>query len=621
MSADPGMEILIPIGGLLVCLCIILPIVAIVRTNRIRSLELRLAGVEAALLRLMRQQEPVVAVSPVEAPPLAPAPIEAPAASAPHVPEPPPTVVPAPAILAQPATESLETVIGQKWVGWIAVLLIFAAASFFLKYAFENHWIGELGRVTIGVAVGLSMVWGGHERHRKGWRYLSQVLTGGGIAILYLSVYGAFGYYHLLDAQAAFIALAILVAEAHLLALSYNSRSVAVMALVGGFLVPILLSTGRDQYAVLFTYMGILDLGVLAVVMVRRWAWIGSLAYLCTQGLFWLWYGDHYHPEKRAAVVAFQAAILLLFLLADLAPHLRRETAGWEECVRLTVSPFVFFATCYYLFNDDSHEWMAPLALTMAILYAAMARTELALRPSDRKFLLITVGTALTFVTLAIPVQLESNWITIGWSVEALVLVWASFEAVAPRLRLLSGLVFGAAILRFLFVDTPWDFRAVFTPVFNQYFLGMLALAVCLAGAAYLTRRLPVFLTAAILALGVLWLGMSFEAYSYFDTQSRAMQQSSYEGARQLRWSGQLALSVLWSVFAGSMTAAGFRLSLRALRAAGLVLFGVTLVKVVFLDISELREFYRILALLALGAVLLVVAWKYQRGLRREHSK
>jgi uncharacterized membrane protein len=181
--------------------------------------------------------------------------------------------------------------------------------------------------------------------------------------------------------------------------------------------------------------------------------------------------------------------------------------------------------------------------------------------------------------------------------------------------------VFAAAILRFLLVDTPWDHRAAFTPVFNRYFLGMLALAACLAGAAYLARRLPVFLTAGILAVGVLWLGMSLEAYSYFAAQARALQPDAYEAAKQLRWTGQLALSVLWSVFAGSLTAAGFRLRLRAARIAGLVLFGVTLVKVVFLDISELRQFYRILALLALGVVLLVVAGKYQRGLRRERPR
>ena len=129
-------------------------------------------------------------------------------------------------------------------------------------------------------------------------------------------------YYHLVDQRAAFVFLVILVAEAHLLAVAYNARSIAIMALAGGLLVPVLLSTGRDQYRLLFTYILILDLGMLAVVMARRWRWIGSLAYVGTQFLFWTWYGEHYHPEKRAAVLVFQAAIFLLFVLADLAPNL-----------------------------------------------------------------------------------------------------------------------------------------------------------------------------------------------------------------------------------------------------------------------------------------------------------
>ena len=128
-------------------------------------------------------------------------------------------------------------------------------------------------------------------------------------------------------------------------------------------------------------------------------------------------------------------------------------------------------------------------------------------------------------------------------------------------------------------------------------------------------------------------LGSSFEAYSYFDTQAQAITRATTrnpgpagfaaasEAARQLRWGGQLSLSMLWSLYAGLMTAAGFRLQLRAWRVAGLALFGLTLVKGVLLDIAELREFYRIIALLALGVVLLVVAWKYQRGLRREQAR
>jgi uncharacterized membrane protein len=542
---------------------------------------------------------------------------------------PAPIPVPAPAFvpIEPQSSEHLELVIGRRWIGLIAIALIVIATAFFLKYAFENRWIGELGRVTLGVAAGLTLVWGGYKLHGRGVlrarRYLSEVLTGGGIVILYLSVYGAFAYYHLVDQRTAFIFLAILVAEAHLLAMQYDAPSIAVLALAGGFLVPLLLSTGRDQYRVLFTYIGILDLGMLGVVIARYWLWIGSLAYLGTQFLFWGWYSDHYHPEKRFAALLFQAAIFLIFAGADLAPNLRRRAAGREELLRLAVNPFVFYAICYALLNDDYHGWMAALALLLALAYAALARAQLSLCASDRPALLVTLGTALTFVTVAIPIQLDANWITIAWGVEALLMLWAAFETGATSLRLFSAGVFALALARFLFIDTPWEYRPVFTPVFNRYFLGMLALAACLAGAAYLYRRSDNGIKIGLLAFAVLWLGSSFEAHSYFSARAVAVGLATHdavETARRLVWAGQLALSLLWSIYAGALTAAGFRFQMRALRIAGLVLFGITLLKAMVVDISELREFYRIVALLILGLILLGVAWKYQRSLRREQT-
>ena len=590
---------------------IVLPIVAIVRTGRIRTLELRVAGLEAALRRLIQERTTAVPPPPPEAVPAAP--IPAPSGLVPP-PPPPPAELPTP-------SEPLEQVIGRKWLGWVAILLIFGAAVYFLKLAFENRWIGELGRVMIGVAASLSLVWLGNERHRKQWRYLSQILTGGGIAILYLSVYGAFGYYHLISQRGAFVFLAVLVAEAFLLALWYDAPSIAVMALAGGFLVPILLSTGRDQYATLFTYIGLLDLGMLGVVAVRSWRWIGSLAYVGTQLLFRSWYAGHYHTEKRAAVLLFQTAIFLLFVVADMAPNLRRGTAGIEEWVRLAVNPFVYYATCYGLLNDDHHEWMAALALLLAVLYAALARAGLAIRPPDRRTLLVTLGTALTFVTLAVPIQLESNWITIAWAGEAVALVWAGLETGARPLRVLSSMVFGLALERFLVMDTPWDSRAAFTPVFNRYFLGMLAVAACLAAAAYLYGRARprAALAAGLAAFAVLWIGSSVEVYTYYSVQEQAVR--TEEALRHLRWAAQLALSLLWSAYAGLFTAAGFRRQSRALRTTGLVLFAVTLGKVLLVDVWEMRQFYRIVALLALGLVLLGAAWIYQRGVRREQTR
>jgi uncharacterized membrane protein len=607
--------------------CLILLLVAFVRSSKIRHLELRLSGVEAALLRTIQQQAGTVPQPSAGAPQPA---LETPPAivqqAAPAI-EP---LTPPPLNIAAPS--DLENIIGRRWVGWIAIILILGATVYFLKYAFENRWIGELGRVTLGVAAGFAMVLAGYERHRKGWRYLSQILTAGGTAVLYLSVYGAFGYYHLIDQRSAFVFLAIIVAEAHLLALAYNAPSIAVMALAGGFLSPLLLSTGRDQYRVLFTYIGVLDLGMLGVVIARSWRGIGSLAYVGTQCLFWAWYSEHYHYEKRLAALMFQCVIFLLFVLADLAPHLRRNSSGWEEWLRLAVNPFVFYSTCYFFLNDDHHDWMAVLALALAIFYALLARVELALPRADRRLVMVTLGTALTFVTLAIPIQLESNWITIAWGVEGAILLWVGLETATAPLRLLAAIVFTMAVFRFIFLDTPWGYRALFTPVFNRYFLGMLALTTCLAAATYLQSRLGTrtgsdpraVLAIGLLAFGVLFVGSSVEAYTYFAARARTIMNGTapdvLETARQLRWSGQLSVSLLWSAFAGSLTSAGFRLKIRTLRIAGLILFGITLAKAVFVDISELRQFYRIVALLFLGLVLLGVAWAYQRGTRQEET-
>src|ERR1051326_5065797 len=180
------MGLVITLAAVLLCTCIVLPIVAIVRTSRIRDLEARLAGVEAALRRVMLESatgaREAASQIPAAAPPLPDVTMRAPGPE----PEVLPPVAPVP-------RENLEAMIGQKWTGWVAMVLIFCAVAFFLKYAFENQWIGELGRVTLGVITGLVFECAGLDRHRKGWRHLSQVLTGGGITILYLWVYGAFG--------------------------------------------------------------------------------------------------------------------------------------------------------------------------------------------------------------------------------------------------------------------------------------------------------------------------------------------------------------------------------------------------------------------------------------------
>jgi uncharacterized membrane protein len=535
------------------------------------------------------------------------------------------TPEPRPSVSALSAYQ-LESIIGRRWVGWVAVLLILFATAFFLKYAFDNRWIGELGRVSIGITFGIVMCLGGFRYQQRGWRIFAQILTAGGIILLYLSTYAAFGYYHLVGQKTAFLYLVILIAEAAALSLVYNAPAIATMALIGGLLTPTLLHSDRNQYRSFFMYLFALDAGALALL--KHWRGLSSIAYFGTQLLFWLWYNEQYHHQLRTPVLVFQTAIFLLFLLAYLARELlRREQETLEDAVLLLTNPFTFFATIYHLFNPTHHDWMGPFAICMALVYASAAKILMPRTMKSRREILLLIAVALTFVTLAIPIQLHSNWITIAWAVEGVAILWAALQIQSIRLRVQSFALFGLAFIKFLFWDTPYGYRPAFTPVFNRYFLSSLLMIACFLDAVYLYHRaderklIDGRLTKLILALVAalaFWLLISIETHTFF--VARAVAQKIPEDAEQQRWLGQMALSVLWAAYAAALAAVGFVRRIAALRWAALVLFALTVIKAMLIDIAQLQRIYRIIVFFVLGILLLLVAWAYQRAFHSRES-
>jgi uncharacterized membrane protein len=536
-----------------------------------------------------------------------------------------------PAIPTTPQTRAMqaadiESIIGRRGLGWAAVGLILFATAFFLKYAFDNRWIGELGRVAIGVTWGVAFTLLGFRYSRRGWRIFSQILTACGVVLLYLSVYAAFGYYHLVAQKAAFAYLVILVAEAAGLALLYDAQAVAIMALTGGFLAPVLLRSDRDQYRSLFGYIAVLDVGALA--MLKRWPGLSSLAFAGTHLLFWLWYMDNYHPRKLGVVMTFQTGVFLIFFLAPMGRRIiKRQPGTLEDLCLLPINSFVFFATAYQLLNPNHHDWMGVFAIGMALLYAIAAKLLLDRAASSRSELLAMIGVALTFVTLAIPIQLKSNWITIAWSVEALTMLWAGIKTRSARLQAIAGVLSSLALGKLLLWDTPLGYRPTFTPVLNKYFLSSLVVTGCFFAAADLYQKLheqqqplaPMFkLGLLLLAIVILWFIMSVETFTFFRAQAATLKEA--DDIRHELWLGQMALSVLWSIYASALAAVGFVRRAAAVRWAALGLFGLTIVKVMLVDIAALKQLYRIIAFLVLGVLLLVVAWGYHKAFRNKES-
>jgi uncharacterized membrane protein len=561
----------------------------------------------------------------------------------------PPAVAPPPAAYAPASTTrtihaaDVESIIGRRWLGWAAIALILFAAAFFLKYAFDNRWIGELGRVAIGVAAGITLTALGYRYHKRKWRVFSQILTTGGIVLLYLSAYASYAFYQLAPQRAAFVYLTILIAEAAGLALLYRAPAIAVMALLGGFLTPVLLHSDRDQHQALFAYIFALD--VFTLVFLKRWWGMSALALAGTHLLFWVWCLDNYEPHKLGAVMTFQTAVFFAFLFAhvgqrlltkrpitfedfgDLAGDPLKFLTSLERCSLLVLNPFVFFATAYSLLDPDYHAWMGTLAVGMALIYAAAAKLLLDRKATTRTEFVLIIGVSLAFITLAIPIQLESNWITVAWAVEGLVLLWAGVETRSALLRTVAHSVFGLAVTKLVFGDMPYGDRGDFTPVLNKYFLSSLFVTACLFAGATVYQRLGerkqtsarVFqLVLLMIAIITLWLVLSVETHTYFT--ARALRLDAVGDIQSERWLGQLALSLLWSLYAAVLAAIGFIRRAPAIRWAALSLFGLTVIKVMLIDISVLEQLYRIIAFLVLGLLLLVVTWGYHRVFHAKES-
>src|SRR5512145_1035544 len=193
--------IYILIVGFILLVILVLPIVAVILSILTRrKLNQLLARIEAAhgltdaeranttsiaqLEARIRRLEEIVSGRPAVAPEVVtPPPVITQPEPTSQAPPPPPPIEPTRTLSAT----DLESMIGRRWVGWAAVLLILFATAFFLKYAFDNRWIGEVGRVTIGIAFGVTMTSLGLKYFKRGWRIFSQILTGGGVTLLYLS--------------------------------------------------------------------------------------------------------------------------------------------------------------------------------------------------------------------------------------------------------------------------------------------------------------------------------------------------------------------------------------------------------------------------------------------------
>jgi uncharacterized membrane protein len=199
--------------------------------------------------------------------------------------------------------DSIESTIGGHWLNRVGIVAVLIGVAYFLKYAFENEWVGPSARVLIGLLAGMAVViWSEYVR-RSGYTAFSYSLKAIGIGVLYLSLWASSQVYHFVPNSQAFAAMISVTAATLALALWQDAEVIAAFAAVGAFLTPVAVSTGENNAASLFVYIAILDIGAsIEFSASSPSVWCCSSLHSCTNGISSSWTRSDLLKEIRGRV-------------------------------------------------------------------------------------------------------------------------------------------------------------------------------------------------------------------------------------------------------------------------------------------------------------------------------
>ena len=632
-----------------------------------------------------------------------------------------------------------EQVLGLRWTTWVGGLILFLGMGLFVKYSFDRNWLGDWTKVGLGLVAGSVLLGMGEFVLRRKMTWLGQGLMGVGLAVMYVAAFGAYAFYELLPHATVFLVMIGITLLGMSQAVRHNALSMAFMAVLGGFLTPVLMSKGENARDALFAYVLLLDLGVLAVAWFKQWRFLDVLAFLGTMLLFGGWFAKF----NSDALIHWQATVLWLvcfyavFLLAPFVYHLRLATpVTGERFVLAVTNAMGLFCGLYTVLHGEHRVLLSVLTVGMSGTYLGMGVLIRERIKDDAKAVLGCAALFVSLLTLAVPIALDLYAVTIAWAIEAPLLLFLACVYAYQPLRIGSVVPLCLAVGRLFVFHWPlhtesfqlffnasmgtgvfvvlaggvftWlchrhaqdedEHRAkwvvgvasVFLGLFllhqelwlwlkferhadMQYLLSLIwtvsgAMALCL-GQRYECKRLR-DLTLAFAGIALIWVAKSylgqrysgwlflnlrfmvalasigllmafgfvirrFEDLSVLETARLAyytfvvaviglfawLNVETYQfammfnsSAQKSHWAAHMGLSLIWGLYATGLLIFGFARRVRPARLAALGLFGVTALKLVFVDLAGVQEVFRIISFIVLGLLLIAASYLYHRA-------
>jgi uncharacterized membrane protein len=526
-------------------------------------------------------------------------------------------------------TRSLENRIGSQWFNRVGILAMLIGVAWFLKLAFDNHWIGPLGRVFVGLVAGAALIAWSERFEKRGFAAFAYSLKAVGSGTLYLSLWAAFSVYALMPEWAAFGAMILVTAFNGYISWARNAELLALYAIAGGLTTPLLVSTGGNHEVTLFSYLLILDIAVLLLAVLRPWSRLLFAAFTGTVLFISGWWFTFYSQQQEGRTAFF---IVGFFLIFAFAPRFVRasldehgDSSAWDK-LALVLLPILNaalgFLAFYSLPTPTTQDWAGPwIAVAFAAFYLLLLRLPASGVFGATPAVLsgLHLAAAVVFLTIAIPLKTHGRWMTIGWLVEGAALLWVARRSGLLLLRVFALLCLVLGLFALLTVNPS----SSNTPLLNERFGTFCVGIAVFAFAAWLARnstheeavepilRWPFLAAASVLAVNALILiSISSEIHNYWSSLSW---RGDWALEHSYRMYAHFSYSAFFMVFGALLLSVGFWKRSAFLRWQALVLLALTIVKVFLSDISELSQGFRIFSFLGLGALLLGVSFAYQR--------
>ncbi len=466
----------------------------------------------------------------------------------------------------QRQNSTVEEFVGRNLISLIGIIITILGVGIGAKYAIDRDLISPTARILIGYAFAVVLLGIAFWLKSK-YLNFSAVLLSGALAMMYFLTFFAYSFYGLIPQTVAFGMMLFFTVFTVAAAINFNRQVIAHIGLVGAYAVPFLLSENSGRVGVLFTYMTIINFGIMAISIRKFWKPLFYSSFIFTWLIYAAWFVSNFRAAEHFTLAFVFALVFFLTFYTTFLVYklLAKEEFNAEIIVLVFVNSFIFYGFGYAMLdNREGFDSLLGLfTVANALLNAVIAFIIHKYNLSDRKNFYLAVTLAITFMTIAVPVQFRGNWVTLIWTTEAAILFWIGRT---KKMAVYEYLSYPLMILASLSLLNDWQnafhSQGIVTPIFNQNFLTSILFAVAFGFITFANRdknyqpaledfRELLNYAAPTIFLFVLYNAFRVEIGNYYNTQFinsavRTSEQTSFNEVISRNDGNLQSFNIIW---------------------------------------------------------------------------